>query len=51
MAVFNPNFETIGQAFIEHYYKSFDLPDINVRAQALSMLYDVSLSIYQGQFV
>jgi hypothetical protein len=39
---FNPNFQSIGEAFTQHYYNSFDVPDANMRVQALANLYDVS---------
>ncbi|KAK0425033.1 hypothetical protein QR680_008995 [Steinernema hermaphroditum] len=37
---FNPNFEEIGTAFIQHYYSKFDVSDITARSQGLSDLYD-----------
>ncbi|KHN72635.1 putative nuclear transport factor 2 [Toxocara canis] len=37
---FNPNFEEIGNAFVQHYYSKFDVPDVTVRSSGLSDLYD-----------
>ena len=39
---YNPNFESIGQAFVAAYYAAFDVSDPNARATSLSALYDVS---------
>uniref|UniRef100_A0A0N5BHY8 NTF2-related export protein n=1 Tax=Strongyloides papillosus TaxID=174720 RepID=A0A0N5BHY8_STREA len=37
---FNPNFNEIGVAFVNHYYSKFDVGDVNTRTQGLSDLYD-----------
>lgn len=37
---FNPNFEEIGNAFVQHYYTKFDVPDVTLRSSGLSDLYD-----------
>lgn len=37
---FNPNFEEIGNAFIQHYYSKFDVQDPTARSSGLSDLYD-----------
>lgn len=37
---FNPNFEAIGNAFVQHYYSKFDVTDTNIRTTGLSDLYD-----------
>ena len=37
---FNPDYETIGNAFIGHYYQKFDVGDPTQRAQGLADLYD-----------
>ncbi|MFH4974061.1 hypothetical protein AB6A40_000770 [Gnathostoma spinigerum] len=37
---FNPNFEEIGNAFVQHYYAKFDVTDSCVRCTGLSDLYD-----------
>ncbi|VDN01505.1 unnamed protein product [Thelazia callipaeda] len=37
---FNPNFEEIGNAFIQHYYSKFDVTDPSTRSAGLSDLYD-----------
>ena len=38
---FNPDFQSIGEAFTQHYYSAFDVADAGVRAQTLYNLYDV----------
>lgn len=37
---FNPSFEEIGNAFIQHYYSKFDVQDPSARSSGLSDLYD-----------
>ena len=37
---FNPEYENIANAFIQHYYAKFDQSDPMARAQGLSDLYD-----------
>ncbi|VDO83339.1 unnamed protein product [Soboliphyme baturini] len=37
---FNPNFETIGQAFVNHYYGKFDVADGATRSAGMAVLYD-----------
>lgn len=37
---FNVDFEAIGNAFVQHYYRTFDNPDPNARTAGLSDLYD-----------
>ncbi|VDK17513.1 unnamed protein product [Anisakis simplex] len=37
---FNPNYEEIGNAFVQHYYSKFDVPDVAMRSSGLSDLYD-----------
>ncbi|TKR93665.1 hypothetical protein L596_008078 [Steinernema carpocapsae] len=37
---FNPNFEEIGTAFVQHYYSKFDVSDLTARSQGLQDLYD-----------
>uniref|UniRef100_A0A914R7V3 NTF2 domain-containing protein n=1 Tax=Parascaris equorum TaxID=6256 RepID=A0A914R7V3_PAREQ len=33
---FNPNFEEIGNAFVQHYYTKFDVPDDGYDLQSLT---------------
>ena len=35
-----PNFDEVGQAFVQHYYSKFDVPDAQVRTTGLNDLYD-----------
>uniref|UniRef100_A0A1I7XEN5 NTF2 domain-containing protein n=1 Tax=Heterorhabditis bacteriophora TaxID=37862 RepID=A0A1I7XEN5_HETBA len=37
---FNPDYENIATAFVQHYYSKFDQGDGMARAQGLSDLYD-----------
>ncbi|CAJ0574120.1 unnamed protein product, partial [Mesorhabditis spiculigera] len=37
---FNMEYETIGNAFVGHYYQKFDVQDPQLRAQGLADLYD-----------
>ena len=37
---FNPQFNEIGQAFVQHYYSKFDVPDAAARSLGLNDLYD-----------
>uniref|UniRef100_A0AC35FC19 NTF2-related export protein n=1 Tax=Panagrolaimus sp. PS1159 TaxID=55785 RepID=A0AC35FC19_9BILA len=37
---FNPDFLSIGEAFVNHYYSTFDVQDPNARVQGLCALYD-----------
>uniref|UniRef100_A0A914WKA1 Nuclear transport factor 2 n=1 Tax=Plectus sambesii TaxID=2011161 RepID=A0A914WKA1_9BILA len=41
---FNPNFEAIGNAFVQHYYQKFDTVDATARTVGLQDLYDVANS-------
>ncbi|CDW52239.1 probable nuclear transport factor; nuclear transp ort factor (ntf) [Trichuris trichiura] len=37
---YNPNFESIGQAFVQHYYRMFDVTDGTTRSTGVADLYD-----------
>lgn len=37
---FNQDYESIGNAFVQHYYSKFDVSDGAARAQGLADLYD-----------
>ncbi|PIO67723.1 nuclear transport factor 2 domain protein [Teladorsagia circumcincta] len=41
---FNPDYETIATAFVQHYYSKFDQGDGMARAQGLGDLYDTENS-------
>ncbi|GMR53116.1 hypothetical protein PMAYCL1PPCAC_23311 [Pristionchus mayeri] len=41
---FNPEYDSIGNAFVTHYYSMFDQGDPMIRAQGLSTLYDTENS-------
>ena len=41
---FNADYETIGNAFVQHYYSKFDVGDGTARAQGLADLYDADNS-------
>ena len=42
---YNPNFESIGQAFVGAYYQRFDVSDSTARTTSLAELYDDNESI------
>uniref|UniRef100_A0A183BK08 NTF2-related export protein n=1 Tax=Globodera pallida TaxID=36090 RepID=A0A183BK08_GLOPA len=53
MATYNPNYESIGQAFVQHFYTKFDVPDGQVRTLGLHDLYDAehSFMTFEGNQV
>ena len=50
---FNPQFDQIGQAFVQHYYSKFDVPDPSIRTLGLTDLYDTenSFMTFEGNQV
>jgi hypothetical protein len=47
---YNPNFEQIGNAFVQHYYSKFDVGDSTVRTAGLEGLYGYFLSNFSAFF-
>ncbi|KAI1717892.1 nuclear transport factor 2 (NTF2) domain-containing protein [Ditylenchus destructor] len=40
LMAYNPNFDQIGNAFVQHYYNKFDVGDPALRTAGLEVLYD-----------
>lgn len=52
-AAYNPNYESIGVAFVQHFYSKFDVPDAQLRTTGLHDLYDAehSFMTFEGNQV